>query len=83
MNGICCKILFVQLIGASIIFLNTYLEYKFSKVVVIILALVLIGGGTVLAAGFYVKSYPHKTKIMTEEKAYTELGIYLNVYKMK
>ena len=54
---------------------NKRFGYRFPKVAVIILSLVLIGAGTALAANYYVKSYPHRTKVMTEEELYTEYGI--------
>ena len=54
---------------------NKLSGYRFSKVAVIILALVLIGTGTALAAGFYVKTYTHEWKNMTKEEYYEETGI--------
>lgn len=55
-------------------------SYRFSKVAVIVLALIIIGTGTVLAAArHFVKSYPFKTEIMTEEEYIEKYGSALNV----
>lgn len=54
---------------------NKWLRYRFSKAAVIILALVLIGTGTVLATGLYVRSYTHERKVITKDEYYKETGI--------
>lgn len=50
------------------------LRINISKVVIIIFALFIIGGGTALAARWYVKSYPAKIIIMNEDDI--DLGEY-------
>lgn len=54
---------------------NKFLGYRFSKVAIIIFAMIIIGTGTVLAANLRVKSYEHKMDFMTKEKLYREYGI--------
>jgi hypothetical protein len=47
---------------------NSWKSHRLAKVAVIVLALVLVGTGTVLAAGYKVKSHRQKIKFMTNEE---------------
>lgn len=55
---------------------NTFSKsYRFSRVAVIVMALIVIGTGTVLAAArHFVKSYPFKMDIMSEEEYKEKIG---------
>ena len=55
-------------------------SYRFSKVAVIVAAFIIIGTGTVLAATrHFVKSYPSKRDVLTEEEYIQKYGSALNV----